>query len=153
MKTAFFLHCFNFNLKDWWLSLHEQIKTWNLDSQSIIQYSAIIAGFISITLPIALDMMAKHTEDFKDKEISEIFPNHFLYRFQLFANLTIVFMSILMIALRVEGIWILLILFADGFAIIMFVRFLILIQSYATNFAEIYSNQLKENSDKIVRGE
>lgn len=147
------LDCAESSVQQWLLNVWDQANKLDIDTNSVIQYSAIIAGFISVTLPIALDMISKHTEDFKDKEIAEIFPKHGLYQFQLYANLLIVFVSILMIAFKItSGILILFIIYMDLVAIVMFIMFLRLIQEYATNFAQFYSDKLKKDSDEIVQG-
>src|SRR5688572_9058884 len=96
------LNCYRFFISRWFEGIYERLC--NADGNDIIQYSAIIAGFISITVPIALDIVSKQTEDFKDREISELFLNHWLYKFQIYINLLIVVFSILLIGLNVGGV-------------------------------------------------
>lgn len=147
------LHCSQSLISEWLLDIYSAIVNFGADPQYIIQYSGIIAGFISITVPIALDIVSKHTEDFKDKEISNLFLKTWLYRFQVYINLTIVFLCILLIAMGIKtGIWMLLIIVLDLLAIVVFVFFLRMVQQFATNFADYYSTKLKKRSDEIVQG-
>lgn len=147
------LDCNSLTISEWFSNSYSAVMNFGADPQYIIQYSGIIAGFISITVPIALDIVSKHTEDFKDKEISNLFLKTWLYRFQVYINLTIVFLCILLIAMGIKsGIWMLLIIVLDLLAIVVFVFFLRMVQQFATNFADYYSTKLKKRSDEIVQG-
>lgn len=137
-----------------WLEIVTRLCKADLDAASVIQYSAIISGFISITLPISLDIVSRHSEDFKDKDISILFLSDWKYRFQVYINLVIVFISILLISLKLYSFgWMLFVVIMDFIAIVVFILFIRMVQVYATNFADYYSGILKNDSDEIVRGE
>ena len=124
----------------------------DLDKAVVIQYSAIIAGFISITIPIALDIVSRQTEVYKDKEISESFLKQWTYRYQLYIVLSIVFATILIFSFTNTPKWVCwFIILADAISIIVFILFIRLVQQYATNFEEFYSQRIKKESDEIVK--
>ena len=129
------------------------MESFHADPQSVIQYSAIIAGFVSISVPISLDIVSRYTVDYKDKEIATAFLKDWRYRFQIWINLTIVFLSIILLASDIKnGGWMFFIIVLDLIAFVVFICFLIIVQQYATNFDEYYSKKLKKRSDEIIQG-
>ncbi|MFP5082159.1 hypothetical protein [Pedobacter sp. JCM 36344] len=118
----------------------------------VAQFSAIIAGFISITIPIALDVVSRQTENYKDKEISESFLNERTYKFQVNWILPVAFLSIMIYAFKVEsGYWIWLVILLDALAMANFILFIKVVQQYATNFDNYYSTKLKREIDEIIQ--
>lgn len=123
-----------------------------LEPEIVIQYSAIIAGFISITIPIALSIVSRQTEVYKDSEISADFLKNWRYRFQLYGVLFIVFSSIIVFALKLDNNilnW--LIITLDAFTMFAFILFMRLVQKYAIDVEEYLSRKIKNDSDEIVR--
>lgn len=137
----------------WFSDLFDYLLQLKFDRNLIVQYSMIIAGFISISIPIALGIVSTHTSEYKDKEISNSFLREFTYRYQVYFVLPIIYVSIGMLALQVETGWLIyLLMFADLFSIVVFILFIRIVQQYATNFDDYYSQKLKKEADEIIQG-
>ena len=121
------------------------------DRNMMVQYSMIIAVFISITIPIALGTVLAYTKEYRDKEINKSFLREPTYCYQVYFVLPAIFLSILSLALGVQSGWIMyaLLLF-DLFSILVFIQFIRVVHQYTTNFEEYYSNKLKRQSNDIV---
>ena len=120
--------------------------------QHIIQLSAISAGFVSITVPIALNIVSNLSKEYKDKEISELFLKSKRYRLQVFLNLAIVFFSIILLAYEAkEGIWLILVIVLDIVAIGAFISFISLVETFSLSFDDYLSKKLKTRSNQIVQ--
>jgi hypothetical protein len=120
--------------------------------QHIIQLSAISAGFVSITVPIALNIVSNLSQEYKDKEIAELFLKSKRYRLQVFLNLAIILSSIILLAYEAkEGIWFILVIVLDIVAIGAFILFISLVGKFSVSFDDYYSNELKRRSNKIVQ--
>lgn len=122
-----------------------------LNAETVIQYSAILAGFISITMPIALSIVSRQTEVYKDSDISGYFLKNWRYRFQLYGVLTVVFFSIILFALDIKSNilnWAIVCL--DLISMVAFVLFMRLVQKYAIDVEEYLANKFKSDSDDIV---
>jgi uncharacterized Tic20 family protein len=146
--------CNLFEYYPWYCWLADQMNfLLNLvfDRTIIVLFSTVIAGFISITIPLALGIVSKHTEEYKDREISESFLKEWTYKYQVYVVLPIIFLSIFILACKIEsGFLILSMIVLDFFTIIVFILFIRVVQQYATNFDDYYSNRLKKEADAIV---
>ncbi|MDF3077581.1 MAG: hypothetical protein K0S09_1470 [Sphingobacteriaceae bacterium] len=123
------------------------------DQTILVQFSTVLAGFISITVPVALSIVSRHTEDYKDKEISESFLKEWCYKYQIFAIPFLVISALLLFGLKVDHGWpVYSIIALDVISFMVFVYFLTVVGQYATNFDTYYSNKLKKDADEIVHG-
>ena len=137
----------------WALDELDYLMKLEFDRNLIVQYSMIIAGFISITIPIALGIVSTHTSEYKDKEISNSFLKEWTYQYQVYLVLPIIYLSVAALALKIEKGWIVyLLMLVDLFSIIVFIKFIQVVQQYATNFDDYYSKKLKKEADEIIQG-
>lgn len=146
---------FNLEYYPWFCWLQESyhnLMSQNFSPDFIVQYSSIIAGFISISIPIALGIVSAHTNEYKDREISTSFLREWTYIFQVYFILPICYVSILLLSIGVTQGWlVLLVMFADLSAIIIFILFLRLVQVYSTDFDNYYAERLKKEADEIIQ--
>ncbi|MBD1385896.1 hypothetical protein IDJ75_11445 [Mucilaginibacter rigui] len=71
----------------------------------LVLFSTVLAGFISITVPVALRIVSRHTDEYKDKEISDSFLNEPSYAFQVYAVTILVVFALLVFGLKVDNGW------------------------------------------------
>ena len=122
------------------------------DRTVIVLISMIIAGFISITIPLALNIVSGYTKEYKDKEIAESFLKERTYRYQVYWILPQIVITIIILALKVESGWLIYaMILSDSISITVFIFFIRVMQQYSTNFDEYYSNKLKKEADEILR--
>lgn len=122
------------------------------DRTVIVLISMIIAGFISITIPLALNIVSGYTKEYKDKEIAESFLKERTYRYQVYWILPQIVLTIIILSLKVEsGWWIYAMILSDCISITVFIFFIRVMQQYSTNFDEYYSNKLKKEADDILQ--
>ncbi|MGF7077046.1 hypothetical protein [Mucilaginibacter sp. 3215] len=147
---------FNLEYSDlycWFSDQLDYLLQLKFDRNLIVQYSMIIAGFISITIPIALGIVSTHTSEYKDKEISNSFLKEWTYQYQVYFVLPIIYVSIGMLSLSIETGWMMyLLMLVDLFSIIVFIMFIRIVQQYATNFDDYFSRKLKKEADEIIQG-
>lgn len=146
---------FNLEYYPWYCWLQENyhyLMSQDFNPDFIVQYSSIIAGFISISIPIALGIVSAHTSEYKDREISTSFLREWTYIFQVYFILPICYLSILLLSVGISKGWlIILVMFADLLAIIFFILFLRLVQVYSTDFENYYAERLKREADEIIQ--
>jgi amino acid transporter len=147
--------CFDFQpISDFFSRSWNNLMSICFDYNVLVLFSTVLAGFISITVPVALSIVSKHTDEYKDKEISESFLDEPSYRIQVYIVPVLVVFALLCFGLKLtHGFFVYLILLSDIAAFGIFIRFLHIFGQYATNFDTYYSDKLKKDSDEIVQKE
>lgn len=141
------------HFKDLFNQASTAISSAKFDYTILVQFSTVLAGFISVTVPVALSIVSRHTDEYKDKEISESFLKERCYRYQIYIIPLLVISALILFGLKVDHGWLVYsIIFLDVISFIMFVYFLTIVGQYATNFDTYYSNKLKKDADEIVQG-
>lgn len=137
---------------DWFGDRLHELANVPFDHTILVLFSTVLAGFISITVPVALSIVSRHTDEYKDKEISDSFLNEPSYAFQVYAVPILVVFALLVFGLKVDKGWLVyLILLTDILSFAGFVVFLHVFGKYATNFDTYYSDKLKREADEIVQ--
>lgn len=124
----------------------------NFDRNILVLFSTVLAGFISITVPVALSIVARHTEEYKDKEISESFLHEPTYVYQVIAVPIFVVYALILFGLEVtKGLAVYIVIVLDILSFFVFIAFLFKVGQYAANFDDYYSNRLKKEADAIIQ--
>jgi hypothetical protein len=134
----------------------ENLSTWMsnacFDPTVLVLFSTVLAGFISITVPVALSIVSRHTDEYKDKEISESFLQEPTYRFQIIVVPFFVVFAIILFGLKVNHGWpVYLAITLNIMSFVVFVKFLRIVGIYATNFDDYYITKLKDEADEVIQ--
>ena len=140
-------------VKDLFQHLSDTLSKQVFDPTVLVLFSTVLAGFISVTVPVALSIVSSHTKDYKDKEISESFLHEPTYRYQIIALPIIVVCAILTFGMKINHGWLVyLMITLNIISFIVFVWFLNIFGQYATNFDTYYSDKLKHEANEIIQG-
>lgn len=134
-------------------------RIWKLltspNTESLSGFLALCAeflgAFVGIAIPISLGIVSENLKTFKDKDIAKMFLNEKEYKYQFWIVIpTIIYVLILEFLQIRTMILLYLALFLMIISIILFVKYIQLIQRYSTKTEEIVYEWAKNKINEIL---
>ena len=129
-----------------------QIANFNLSSDFLSDVATFEGVLIGVAIPVSLQIVTWTADRYKDNEIAKIFTNEVLYKAQYFLFLPNIILAIFLRFIGVSDSFILWFIFLWLiFNIIIFYKFIRLVEAYATEPDKLLLNKLKKNVETLLQ--
>lgn len=128
------------------------IFTFSLNSAFLSDLATFQGVLIGVAIPIALQVVTRTADRYRDQEIAQFFIKEPLYRSQYFLFLSNIAITILLRFLNISSLPTLLLIFLWFLLnICIFYRFIRLVEQYATNTDRLLLGKLKRHVETILK--